>query len=105
MVKSNPKSAVRRLEELTSLRPTLGMILGSGFQSVLERVEVCQAITYDKLPGFPRIGVHGHQGRLVVGYLSETPVLVLSGRSHYYEGHDLDAVTFPVRVLADFGVR
>lgn len=94
-----------RLARLARLRPTLAMVLGSGFQSVLERVRSAQTIPYEKLPGFPAVGVAGHQGKLILGKLGGVPVAILSGRFHFYEGHGLDTVTFPVRVLAEFGVH
>jgi purine-nucleoside phosphorylase len=58
-----------------------------------------------KLPGFPRPGVSGHAGEVLAGNLDGTPALVLSGRAHFYEGHPMEAVTFAVRTLAEFGVR
>jgi len=91
--------------ELSALRPTLALVLGSGFQPVLEKVEVGASISYAKLPGFAPVGVDGHAGQLIVGRLGGTPVMVFSGRVHYYEGHTLAAVTFPVRVAAASGVR
>ena len=63
------------------------------------------AIPYGQIPYFPRPSVAGHGGHLVAGTLSGAGVLILQGRFHYYEGHDLDAVTFPVRVLQRLGVR
>jgi purine-nucleoside phosphorylase len=62
-------------------------------------------IPYAKLPGFPKPGVDGHQGRMVIGWFGNAAVCVLSGRAHFYEGHPMEVVTFPVRVLAEFGVR
>ncbi|MFM8469071.1 MAG: purine-nucleoside phosphorylase [Limisphaerales bacterium] len=87
------------------LRPKLALVLGSGFGSALERVVVAKEIPYAKLPGFPQPTVQGHSGKLVLGTLGGTPVVVLSGRAHYYEGHAMAEVTFAVRVLAEFGVR
>ena len=58
-----------------------------------------------RLPGFPKPGVSGHAGQLLLGHLGGTPVMVLSGRAHYYEGHQMAAVTFAVRVLAAYGIR
>jgi len=101
----SPEPAATRLRGLTSLRPTLAIVLGSGFQSVLPRIEVAAEVSYDTLAGFPPAGVAGHAGRAVMGKLGGTPVLVLSGRAHYYEGHPLELITFPVRVLAELGVR
>ena len=51
------------------------------------------------------VGVSGHAGRMVAGTFGNTPVLVLKGRTHFYEGHDMDCVTFPIRVLSEFGIR
>jgi purine-nucleoside phosphorylase len=62
------------------------------------------AIPYERIPHFPRTTVAGHAGRAIVGDLHGSSVLMLQGRFHYYEGHDLDAVTFPVRVLQRLGV-
>lgn len=87
-----------------ALRPRLAFVLGSGFQSALERVEVVKELAYGSLPGFPHPTVQGHSGRLILGRLGGTPVAVLSGRAHYYEGHSMAEVTFAVRTLAEFGI-
>src|SRR5436309_3886259 len=97
--------AVIRLRKLCDLRPTLSIVLGSGFQHALSRVRVEAEIPYSELPGFPHVGVVGHAGKLVLGHLGNTPMLVLSGRAHFYEGHSMRALTFPIRVLAAFGIR
>ncbi|MBI3192813.1 MAG: purine-nucleoside phosphorylase [Pedosphaera parvula] len=102
---SGGRRAAASLRRQTQLRPTLAIVLGSGFGGVCERVRVACSISYTQLPGFPRVSVAGHAGRLVVGHLRQTPVLLLCGRAHYYEGHTMEAVTFPVRVLAEFGIR
>ena len=62
-------------------------------------------VSYAKIPGFPKPGVSGHAGELYFGHLGKTPVLVLSGRAHFYEGHSMERVTFAVRALAAFGIR
>src|SRR5262249_34837177 len=62
-------------------------------------------IPYAQIPHFPRPTVEGHAGNLVCGVAHGTPVMILQGRFHYYEGHDIDAVTFPIRVLQRLGVR
>jgi purine-nucleoside phosphorylase len=99
-----PATTAARLRRASSLRPRLAMILGSGFNHVLRALEVETRVPFARLPGFSRTGVAGHAGEAVFGKLAGTPVLVLSGRAHYYEGHAMDAVTFPVRVLAELGV-
>jgi purine-nucleoside phosphorylase len=101
----NPTSTAERLRKLTSLRPTLAVVLGSGFGHAVTRLRVEAEIPYVKLPGFPRPGIGGHSGKLFLGHFGGAPACVLSGRAHFYEGHSMEAVTFPIRVLAEFGVR
>ena len=81
------------------------MVLGSGFNHVLGELEIDQKISYAKVPGFPPVGVSGHAGELLIGRLGGTPVMVLSGRAHFYEGHTMALVTFAVRALAEYGIR
>src|ERR1051326_2809161 len=100
-----PQAAAARLQKLSKLRPTLGMVLGSGFHHVLEELEVDAEVAYAKLPGFPPVGVSGHAGNLLIGKLGGTPVMILSGRAHFYEGHPMTLVTFAVRTLAAYGMR
>ena len=94
-----------RLKKLSRLRPTLAIVLGSGFHHMLSELDVDAEIAYAKLPGFPPTGVTGHAGQLFIGHLGGTPVMVLSGRAHYYEGHPMTLVTFAVRALAAYGIR
>ena len=101
----SPQAVAARLEGLTRLRPPLAIVLGSGFQQVAAQLQVSVEIPYARLPGFPRPGVHGHEGKVLLGHFGNAPVLVLSGRAHFYEGHPMEAVTFPMRVLAAFGTR
>ena len=101
----DPRTAAARLKKLSRLRPTLGLVLGSGFHHVLSELRVDAETPYSRLPGFPPTGVTGHAGKLLIGHLGETPVMVLSGRAHYYEGHPMALVTFAVRVLAAYGIR
>jgi purine-nucleoside phosphorylase len=98
-------AAAARLKRLSRLRPTLAMVLGSGFHHVLSELRVTAEVSYGKLPGFPPTGVSGHAGQLFIGHLGGTPVMVLSGRAHYYEGHPMTLVTFAVRALAAYGIR
>jgi purine-nucleoside phosphorylase len=88
----------------STLRPTLGLVLGSGFQSALGGCTRLMEASYSTLPGFPRPGVAGHEGKLLLAYLARVPVVVLSGRAHYYEGGSFETITFPIRVLAHIGV-
>ena len=98
------KTAVARIKKLSRLRPRLALVLGSGFNHLLRELDVDAEIPYARLPGFPKPGVAGHDGKLFIGWLGGTPVVVLSGRAHFYEGHPMERVTFAVRVLAAYGI-
>lgn len=93
------------MKKFSRLRPTLALVLGSGFGHVLARLRVQDKIPYAKIPGFPQPTVSGHAGELYFGELGGAPVMGLSGRAHYYEGHSMETVTFAVRALAEFGIR
>ena len=101
----NPKTAADTLRRASQLRPRLAIVLGSGFQSVAQAMTVARAVPYAKLAGFPKPTVASHTGKALIGTLGDTEILVLSGRAHYYEGHSLETVTFPIRVLAEFGIE
>jgi purine-nucleoside phosphorylase len=105
MALQNPQMAAARLRKIFPLRPPLAIVLGSGFHHVLTELRVEKKISYAKIPGFPVPSVSGHAGELYFGHLGKTPVLVLSGRAHFYEGHSMERVTFAVRALAAFGIR
>ena len=102
---ATPQTAAAWLKKVSRLRPTLAIVLGSGFHHVLTGLRVEEKISYAKIPGFPVPSVSGHAGELYFGRLGGTPVLVLSGRAHFYEGHPMECVTFAVRALAAFGIR
>jgi purine-nucleoside phosphorylase len=84
--------------------PRVGIILGSGLSHLADLVDSPTILPYSTIPHFPRPSVEGHAGNLISGQLGGTPVVMLQGRVHFYEGHDLEAVTFPTRVLARLGV-
>lgn len=84
--------------------PEIGLVLGSGWGSFAERAEDAVCIPYAEVPGFPQTGVSGHAGEWIIGEISGKAVMVMSGRFHYYEGHDMKTVTLPVRVMRAMGV-
>jgi purine-nucleoside phosphorylase len=83
----------------------VGLVLGSGLGAFADDLEDAVAIPYEEIPGFARSTVEGHAGRLVLGRVAGTPVVVQQGRFHFYEGYALDEVTFPVRVLGLLGIK
>ena len=93
------------LKKQSKLRPQLAIILGSGFQHALTHMDVELEIPYGQLPGFVSVGVSGHAGKLVTGKFGNISVLVMKGRPHFYEGYEMERVTFPIRVMAELGIR
>ncbi len=93
------------VRSLTNHKPKIGMILGSGLGSLADSVENGDHINYEKLPYWPVPTVHGHAGKLVVGTLEGKNVIVMQGRTHFYEGVSMAEVGLPVRVMQRLGVE
>jgi purine-nucleoside phosphorylase len=91
--------------KLRGLKPRLGIVLGSGLGTAADAVHDRVIVPYENIPHFPKSTVEGHSGRLVAGTLGGTPVVVMQGRVHFYEGYSLKDVTFPMRVMGALGVR
>jgi len=85
--------------------PAVGIILGSGLGNFASQVESPSIIPYADIPHWPVSTVAGHSGKLVLGHIAGTPVAVMQGRVHAYEGYPMDAVTFPTRVLGLLGCK
>ncbi|MFA5835967.1 MAG: purine-nucleoside phosphorylase [Bellilinea sp.] len=85
--------------------PRIGLILGSGLGDLADLVENADVIPYNELPNWPLPTIQGHKGRLVVGSLDNQSVLVMQGRTHYYEGPTMGQVTFPIRVMQRLGIE
>jgi purine-nucleoside phosphorylase len=100
-----PGAAAARVRRRTSVQPRLALVLGSGFGGVAALLRDPERISYADLPGFPTPTVPGHAGELLVGLHRGVPLAILNGRVHFYEGRSLAEVTYPVRVLAAWGVR
>lgn len=90
---------------LRGLAPAVGIVLGSGLGAVAEAVADAVIVPYAEIPHFPQSTVEGHSGRIVAGRLGGTPVIVMQGRVHFYEGYTPLQVTFPMRVLGAVGIR
>ncbi len=99
-----PESTAALIRKQIQDRPCLGIILGSGFGSVAKAISVEHIFYYRDLPGFPHAGAPGHAGQLILGHWHGASIVVLNGRSHYYEGFGPSEVTFPTRVLAALGI-
>jgi purine-nucleoside phosphorylase len=97
--------AAGAIGERSSLRPEIGIILGTGLGRLASEIDEEVAIPYGEIPGFPVSTVETHDGRLIFGRLGGVPVVAMQGRFHLYEGYTPHEVTFPVRVLKELGVE
>ncbi|MGD8189119.1 purine-nucleoside phosphorylase [Brevibacillus ginsengisoli] len=93
------------IESKITSKPQIGLILGSGLGILADQIENPVTIPYSDIPHFTKSTVVGHKGQLVIGTLEGKQVVAMQGRFHYYEGHGLDAVVFPVRVMKALGVE
>lgn len=99
------QETVEYLASRLGISPEVGIILGSGLGLLAEEVEGAVRLPYADIPHFLQPTVPGHAGNLVAGRLAGRPVLAWQGRYHYYEGHSLAQVTYPVRVTQKLGVN
>jgi len=104
-VQLNLQKAATILRTASTLRPRLAIVLGSAFGQVADALSSATKVDFAELPGCAVPGVKGHAGQFIIGQLGEEEVLLQSGRLHYYEGHTMAEVAFPVRVMAAFGIE
>jgi purine-nucleoside phosphorylase len=106
--KVNEAAAFLRVKlrgKLGGLEPRVGVVLGSGLGAAADAVHEAIIVPYGKIPHFPQSTVEGHSGRIVAGQMSDTPVVVMQGRVHFYEGYSPEQVTFPMRVMGALGIK
>jgi purine-nucleoside phosphorylase len=99
------REAADRIRSSIGEPPRIALVLGSGLGALADRLTGRVVVPYSEIPHFPLPTVAGHRGNLVSGSFEGARILVLQGRFHFYEGHSLEVVTFPVRVLQLLGVR
>jgi purine-nucleoside phosphorylase len=97
--------ALRAIENRTALRPTIGVVLGSGLGGFADELTERVEIPYAEIPHWPGSTAVGHAGKLVLGRIGGVTVAAMAGRAHLYEGYSTAQVTFGVRVLRSLGVR
>ena len=83
----------------------VGIILGTGLGSLVDEIEIEKELVYSNIPHFPIATVEFHRGKLIYGKLGGKTVIAMQGRFHYYEGHSISEVVFPVRVLKELGIK
>ena len=97
--------AADTIRKRISHQPRVGLILGSGLNSLADSVKNAEIIPYGELPHWPVSTVHGHTGQLVIGELDGQSVFVMQGRIHFYEGYSMSQITLPVRVMLRLGLE
>lgn len=97
------QTAVQAIREKIDIKPTVGIILGSGLGKLADKVTNPQSISYDEIPGFLSSTVAGHEGKLIFGQIGKRDVVLMKGRLHYYEGYTMKQITFPVQVMKELG--
>lgn len=99
------KEAYDYITEQTSVKPSVGIILGTGLGGLVKEIEIIDEIEYKNIPNFPVSTVQSHSGKLIFGKLGGKEVVAMQGRFHYYEGYSMQEVTFPVRVMKYLGIE
>jgi purine-nucleoside phosphorylase len=105
MLLEQMKEAVEFINSRTHVKPTIGIILGTGLGGLVKEIEVIDEIPYQDIPHFPVSTVESHSGKLIFGQLGGKSVVAMQGRFHYYEGYTMQQVTFPVRVFKALGIE
>ena len=99
------EEAARFVLSATTLRPHAAVVLGSGLGAFAGEVADAVRIPYAAIPHFLQPTAEGHAGQLVIGTIADTPIVVLQGRLHFYEGLPIEQVVFPIRALGRMGIR
>jgi purine-nucleoside phosphorylase len=97
--------AAQFIASRSPLRPSIGIILGSGLGGFAAQIENAFVLPYSDIPHFPQATAPGHSGRLLLGTLRGIPLAVMQGRVHGYEGCASSQIAFPARVLGRLGIR
>jgi purine-nucleoside phosphorylase len=93
------------IQNKTNFKPQAGVILGSGLSGLVEATDIAYTLEYKDIPNFPVSTVEGHGGKLIFGTLGGKKIVLMSGRFHYYEGYNMQEVTFPIRVMKYLGAE
>ncbi|MCY3976788.1 MAG: purine-nucleoside phosphorylase [Chloroflexi bacterium] len=99
------QQAAEQVASRTPMRPTIGLVLGSGLGKLADTLQNRVVVPYTDIPGWPVSTVEGHQGNLVIGELDGQIVAAQQGRAHFYEGYSMPEVTFPIRVMKEMGIH
>jgi purine-nucleoside phosphorylase len=102
---SRAGEAAEFIRKRIKVQPKIALVLGSGLGGFVDALDESTVIPYAQIPHFPATSAVGHAGNLVLGNITGVPVAAMQGRVHYYEGHSLQRVTFPMRVFCRMGIK
>jgi purine-nucleoside phosphorylase len=84
----------------------VAVVLGSGWRPAADELGTADAeIPVADLPGFAAPTVAGHGGTIRSLRVGDRRVLILLGRTHFYEGRGVGSVVHGVRTVAAAGCR
>ncbi len=98
-------AAAQFILKRTTVRPKIGLVLGSGLGAFADSLADAIRIPYADIPTFPRSTAIGHAGKMVIGTAGDVPVAAMQGRAHLYEGYSAQEITLPMRVFGRMGIR
>lgn len=104
-IREKVENCVAQIRQKTDFVPRVALILGSGLGALADEIETELVISYNEIEGFPVSTVAGHEGRFVFGYIGGTPVVIMQGRVHYYEGYPMQDVVLPTRLMRKMGAE
>ena len=93
------------VKEKVKFTPKVALVLGSGLGDYAEDIKITATLNYHDIEGFPVSTIPGHKGRFVFGYVEETPVVIMQGRVHFYEGYSIQDVVLPIRLMKLMGAE
>lgn len=105
MVIERLTETVNFLKSRIKTKPRIGVILGSGLGHFVQHMQIELAVPFGEIPNFIPPTVEGHSGNLIFGKIDNVDLVILQGRTHYYEGHSMETVVFPARVIALLGIE
>jgi purine-nucleoside phosphorylase len=84
---------------------SVGIVLGTGLEGLINKIKIEKQIPYNIVPHFPVSTVEFHKGQLICGFMGDNKVIAMQGRFHYYEGYSMQQITFPIRVMKELGIE
>ena len=93
------------IRKITDFKPRVAIVLGSGLGSLADEIRIVETVNYRDIEDFPVSTVKGHKGRFVFGFIENTPVVIMQGRVHFYEGYSIYDVVLPIRIMRLLGAE